>query len=322
MRSPEALKPRETHRTPNWPGAELSMETIRAYLADLSGRGRRKGTVQMYSAKLRALYDYLPPDKQISRGTLAAWRAFLLEAGYSPSTVNTHLSAANGLMEYMGRRDLQLVGQLEADKGLQPELSRVEYLRLLQAARILEKERTYLLVKIFALAGIRVGELPQVTVERVRAGRLPVRTGGERRYVPLPACLQGELLDYARRQGLTAGPVFCTRNGKGMSRTQVTEEIQTLCHDARVEEEKGTPRCLRKLCVATQESIRANLELLAEQTYDRLLEKESLTAGWSDCYKGGEELCTVEFLWRGRFNAWPGSRRRPDRGIMEGIEAP
>ena len=219
MRSPEALKPRETHRTPNWPGAELSMETIRAYLADLSGRGRRKGTVQMYSAKLRALYDYLPPDKQISRGTLAAWRAFLLEAGYSPSTVNTHLSAANGLMEYMGRRDLQLVGQLEADKGLQPELSRVEYLRLLQAARILEKERTYLLVKIFALAGIRVGELPQVTVERVRAGRLPVRTGGERRYVPLPACLQGELLDYARRQGLTAGPVFCTRNGKGMSRT-------------------------------------------------------------------------------------------------------
>ena len=180
MRSPEALKPRETHRTPDWPGAELSMETIRAYLADLSGRGRRKGTVQMYSAKLRALYDYLPPDKQISRGTLAAWRAFLLEAGYSPSTVNTHLSAANGLMEYMGRRDLQLVGQLEADKGLQPELSRVEYLRLLQAARILEKERTYLLVKIFALAGIRVGELPQVTVERVRAGRLPVRTGGER----------------------------------------------------------------------------------------------------------------------------------------------
>ena len=85
MRSPEALKPRETHRTPNWPGAELSMETIRAYLADLSGRGRRKGTVQMYSAKLRALYDYLPPDKQISRGTLAAWRAFLLEAGYSPT---------------------------------------------------------------------------------------------------------------------------------------------------------------------------------------------------------------------------------------------
>ena len=201
MRSPEALKPRETHRTPDWPGAELSMETIRAYLADLSGRGRRKGTVQMYSAKLRALYDYLPPDKQISRGTLAAWRAFLL---------------------------------------------------------------------------------PQVTVERVRAGRLPVRTGGERRYVPLPACLQGELLDYARRQGLTAGPVFCTRNGKGMSRTQVTEEIQTLCHDARVEEEKGTPRCLRKLYLATRAEVERGVRLLAEQSYERMLDTEQLAAGWAE----------------------------------------
>ena len=42
--------------------------------------------------------------------------------------------------------------------------------------------------------------------------------------------------------------------------------------------------------ILVREIIRANLELLAEQTYDRLLEKESLTAGWSDCYKGGEEL--------------------------------
>ena len=126
MRSPEALKPRETHRTPDWPGAELSMETIRAYLADLSGRGRRKGTVQMYSAKLRALYDYLPPDKQISRGTLAAWRAFLLEAGYSPSTVNTHLSAANGLMEYMGRRTMKWGGKMEPDKGNTPSIPRLD----------------------------------------------------------------------------------------------------------------------------------------------------------------------------------------------------
>ena len=127
-----------------------------------------------------------------------------------------------------------------------------------------------------------MGELPQVTVERVRAGRLPVRTGGERRYVPLPACLQGELLDYARRQGLTAGPVFCTRNGKGMSRTQVTEEIQTLCHDARVEEEKGTPRCLRKLYLATRAEVERGVRLLAEQSYERMLDTEQLAAGWAE----------------------------------------
>lgn len=84
--------------------------------------------------------------------------------------------------------------------------------------------------------------------------------------------------------------MFCTRYGKLMDRGNINVRLRALSRDARVAPEKCNPRCLRKLCVATQESIRANLELLAEQTYDRLLEKESLTAGWSDCYKGGEEL--------------------------------
>ena len=40
-----------------------------------------------------------------------------------------------------------------------------------------------------------------------------------------------------------------------MGRTQVTAEIQALGHDARVEEGKCNPRCLRKLCQATQAEI-------------------------------------------------------------------
>ena len=262
-------------------GAVITPEEIRAYLDDLSRRGRSRGTVQMYRAKLRAFYGSLPPDKQVEPDTLADWRSALLEGGYSPSTVNTHLSAVNGLLEYMGRRDLQLVGQLDAAPAVQPELTRAEYLRLLQAARALEKERTYLLVKVFALLGIRLGELGQITVERVKTGRLPILENGGRRYVPLPGCLRGELLDYVRRQGLRTGPVFVTRSGKMMGRTQVTAEIQALGHDARVEEGKCNPRCLRKLCQATQAEIDRSVRLLAEQSYERMLDTEQLTAGWA-----------------------------------------
>ena len=75
--------------------------------------------------------------------------------------------------------------------------------------------------------------------------------------------------------------MFCTRYGKLMDRGNVNVRIQSLSRDARVAPEKCNPRCLRKLCAATQEGIRANLELLAEQTYDRLLETEALTVGWS-----------------------------------------
>ena len=275
--SAEALK---TVETAELAGVEITPEGIREYLEGLSRRGRRRGTIQIYGARLEALYDDLPPDKRITRGTLAAWRETLLERGYSPGTVNTHLSAANGLLDHLGRRDLQLVGQLDPEPAAQPELTRGEYLRLLRAARALEKERTYLLVKVFALVGLRVGELSQLTVEAVRAGRVLIRGGGERRYAPIPACLRRELEGYIRRQGPATGAVFVTRNGKLMGRTQVTAEVQSLSRDARVDEGKCNPRCLRKLCQATQTDIERSVRLLAEQAYDRMLDTEQLAAGW------------------------------------------
>ena len=186
-------------------GVTVSEESIRAYLEVLNHRGRREETVRFYAAKLKTFYDYLPPDKQIVLNTLEAWRQALLAEGYAPATVNTNISAANGLLDYLGRRDLQLTGQLETETAPQSELTRTEYLRLLSAARALEKERTYLLVKAIALTGAHVGELPQITVEAVQSGRTPAVSGGEQRRVQLPRCLQAELLSYCRRQGLRAG---------------------------------------------------------------------------------------------------------------------
>ncbi|CAN4015955.1 ATP-dependent Clp protease proteolytic subunit 1, partial [Dysosmobacter welbionis] len=232
-------------------GVTVSEESIRAYLEDLNHRGRREETVRFYAAKLKTFYDYLPPDKQIVLNTLETWRQALLAEGYAPATVNTNISAANGLLDYLGRRDLQLTGQLETETAPQSELTRTEYLRLLSAARALEKERTYLLVKAIALTGAHVGELPQITVEAVQSGRTPAVSGGEQRRVQLPRCLQAELLSYCRRQGLTAGPVFVTRSRRPLRRTQVTGDIQSLSGAARVAPEKCNPRCLRKLYLVT-----------------------------------------------------------------------
>lgn len=88
---------------------------------------------------MKTFYDYLPPDKQIVLNTLETWRQALLAEGYAPATVNTNISAANGLLDYLGRRDLQLTGQLETETAPQSELTRTEYLRLLSAARALER---------------------------------------------------------------------------------------------------------------------------------------------------------------------------------------
>jgi len=48
------------------------------------------------------------------------------------------------------------------------------------------------------------------------------------------------------------------------------------------EEEKGTPRCLRKLYLATQAEVERGVRLLAEQSYERMLDTEQLAAGGAE----------------------------------------
>ena len=262
--------------------AELTVtwEEVCRYLDSLAARGRRRETIQVYRPKLEAFYHFLPEDKRVAADTLELWRAALLRDGYSPGTANTHVSAANGLLAYLGRRDLQLIGQLDTEEEIQPELSRTEYLRLLATARNLGRERTYLMVKVFALTGIRVSELNRVTVRAVEEGRVLTACDGRAQYVLIPACLRKELTVYLRRVGITAGPVFVTRSGRPMRRTQVSGEIRTLCRDARVDGDKSNPRCLRRLYQVTQERIRDSVQILAEQAHERMLEEEQLTVGW------------------------------------------
>ena len=109
--------------------------------------------------------------------------------------------------------------------------------------------------------------------------------GGLEEPPELPPPLAEELRGYAARQGITAGPVFRSRNGQPMRRTQVTGEIRSLCRDARVPEEKGNPRCLRRLWQKTQDAIRISVDQLVVQAFDQMMEAEQFSVGW-DAGKG------------------------------------
>ena len=258
--------------------AAVTMEQIEAFLRSLERRGRATGTIQAYRRSLTRFYQALPPDKRVGRDTLSRWRDDLLAQGYTARTVNAALSAANSLLDFLGQRECQLVRRLAVADQAQPELDRREYLRLLSAARAQGNERAYLLVKVFAVTGIPVHGLPELTVEAVRANALAPEPGGPRR--PIPASLREELLAYIRRRELTGGPVFVTRSGRPLSRTAVTAAIQSLAGAAQVAPEKCNPRCLRKLCQTTLAEIEADVRRLVEQTRDQLLEQEQRLVGW------------------------------------------
>lgn len=262
-------------------GAPLTPEQIEGYLDYLTAKGRVKGTIEGYRRGMKRLYRTLPEgDKVIHPGTLRRWREQLTEEGYSATAVNQFIVAANGYLDYVQARELQVTDKLKVPKEDRPELTRREYLRLLSTAKALGRERVYLLVKVFGNSDLPVHALEHLTVEAAQAGMLSIEYSCSREIVRFPESICRELLDYAGRQGIRSGPIFLTREGTPMSRSNVTIGIRQLCLAAGVPEEKGNPRCLRKLYQATREGIERSIALLVEQAQERLLEEEQLAVGW------------------------------------------
>lgn len=254
----------------------LTKEGISRFLTSLEKDSKNAETVKNYARSLDKLYIWLPGGKWLTEETLADWRDTMLSEGCASATVNMRISAANGYLAFLGRRDLQLLNQLKKERAETPELTRAEYLRLLQTARALNDGAGYFIVKLFGDTGIRPQDLPKVTVEAARSGEIEL--GDDTLHIP--DCLQKELLAFAKQQGKTTGPFIAQKDGRPMARTQVNKQIERLCHDAQVPEEKASPKCLRQLYRQTYGDIEANIAVLIRQTYDHLLEAEQASIGW------------------------------------------
>lgn len=260
----------------------LTPEIIGAFLDDQRTRGNSPASADVYRRNLINLYEYLPEDKQLRVETGKNWKAWMEGQGVAPRTINARLSALNSLSDYLGHREFQTHDFLKVPEILQPELTRAEYLRLLQAAKAMEKEQTYLLIKAIGGAGLRAQELPQLTADAVKSGAVELRYHNNRckRITRIPVGLQAELLDYINRKGSWNGPVFRTAGGLPLSRTRVCCLLRAVSHTARVAPEKATPKCLWNMYQSTRESILSNLSVLADQAYAQIMDQEQRAAGW------------------------------------------
>ncbi len=263
---------------------QMTLEQIDNFLDALMEKGRSPGSLQSYRGILTSLYEYLPEGKRLNADTGAEWKDWLEEQGFSQRTVNARLSAWNSFLQYLGHREWQTDDFNHTHHDVQPELTRAEYLRLLSAARQLDKEKSYLLIKTMGGAGMRIQELPQLTVEAVAEGsvKLERHNHTQRRILYLPPILREELMDYIRREQLESGSVFVTQEGTPLKRSSVYYYVNCVCRDAQVDEEKANPRCLWKMHQNTYDRIRANVNILVEQTYQRILEEEQFAVGWNN----------------------------------------
>lgn len=214
---------------------------------------REPATIEKYLREVRAFAAWLEGAPVIKEGA-TAWKARLTASGFQPGTVNGKLSALNKFFAFLGWPDCRvkyLKIQRRVFRSSERELSREEYTRLLETARVLGRERLALLIETICATGIRVSELKYITVESMRNGRTEISLKGKIRTILIPGKLCRKLLKYARKRKIASGEIFLTRSGKSLSRRQIWAEMKALCARAGVERSKVFPHNLRHLFART-----------------------------------------------------------------------
>ena len=215
---------------------------------------------------MRAFAAYLS-GIEVTKETVIAYKSRLLAENYAVRSINSILASVNSLFAFLGWTDCK-VKSIKLQRQIycpeEKELTKAEYMRLVNTAKQKGNERLNLILQTICGTGIRVSELQYITVEAVKNGEAIVSLKGKTRSVFLVKELQKKLLRYAAEQGIKSGLIFITRTGKPLSRTNIWREMKSLCESAGVNPQKVFPHNLRHLFARVFYSIEKDIAKLAD----------------------------------------------------------
>lgn len=244
---------------------EITPGLIRRFASYLREQEKSVSTIEKYTHDIATLHAFLG-GRPITRSALIEWKESLIKR-YAATSVNTMLAAANTFWDFTGWTDLRMK-PLKIQRNLfcreEKELTREEYLRLVRAAAGGGNERLSLVLQTICATGIRVSELQFITIEAVHTGRTAVSCKGKTRTIFLPKKLQRALIHYIREQKRTSGPVFLTKTGRPLDRSNIWRDMKALCESAGVEPGKVFPHNLRHLFARTYYTLEKDLNRLAD----------------------------------------------------------
>ncbi|MGM9940759.1 MAG: tyrosine-type recombinase/integrase [Bulleidia sp.] len=239
---------------------------VNAFCAYLRSEERSRHTLEKYSRDLKAFMAF-QDGRPVTKESVISYKDYLLSEKYSNTSINSMLAAVNSFLTFMNWHECRVRSiriQRKAFMSKQMELTREEYLRLVKTARKQGNFRLGLVIETICATGIRVSELAYITVEAIRQGCAVVSCKGKVREIFLVRDLQEKLKKYARRKHIEEGPVFVTRSGKPLERSNIWRQMKKLCEEAGVEKEKVFPHNLRHLFARTFYRMEKDIAKLAD----------------------------------------------------------
>ncbi|MCI8542139.1 MAG: tyrosine-type recombinase/integrase [Lachnospiraceae bacterium] len=231
----------------------------------LRSEEKSRATIEKYVRDAKAFAAFLG-NAPVTKEAVIRYKGHLAER-YAVASANSMLAAVNSFLRFLECADC-VVRTFKIQKAVfrsrELELSRDEYVRLVEAAKRRGNLRLCLVMQTICATGIRISELPFVTVEALYTRRARVSLKGKTRMVILPMELCRELKRYAKSGGIQSGSIFITRGGRPMDRSNILHAMKALCKEAGVEEGKVFPHNLRHLFAVTYYNVEKDICHLAD----------------------------------------------------------
>lgn len=242
----------------------LTKSMTESYAKYLAREERSKLTIEKYLRDLRTFLRYTS-NRPITKEQTIAYKQYLISQNYAAASINSMLAAVNGLLSFLGWDDCKIKVvriQRKVYCTEEKELSKVEYIRLLKASE--NDTQLNLILQTICATGIRISELKYFTLPAIRRGEVTVRCKNKTRFIFIPGALKTRLLNYAKNHQIVDGPVFVTRYGNPLDRSNIWAQMKNLCQKAQVNPHKVFPHNLRKLFARTFYNLVKDIAKLAD----------------------------------------------------------
>lgn len=244
---------------------EITEDDLEAYRCNMLENEKSAATIEKYIRDILAFCRW-NQNQHIDRIQILEWKKHLISS-YAVSSANSMLAALNSYFRFKGWEHLKVKPfrqQKQIYRDTERDISRCEYMKLLQEAGQCGDERLKLVMETICSTGIRISELPFITAEAVFHGKAFVDCKNKKRIIFIPTKLQSLLKKYMKKHHISSGPVFLTRNGTVLNRSNIWRSMKKLCKNAGIDCRKVFPHNLRHLFAKTFYNSGKDLAKLAD----------------------------------------------------------
>lgn len=197
----------------------ISQQMICDFKVQLLSDEKSDATISKYMHDIQCFIKFMS-GRPVDKSLILEYKSELAEK-YAIASANSMIAALNAFLRFINL-DECCVKQFKVQKKVycseEKELTKAEYVRLVETAKRKGNERLNLILQTICGTGVRVSELQYITVDAVEKGECLVSCKNKTRTVFIVRELQKKLLQYIRENNIVTGCIFVTKTLKGLKR--------------------------------------------------------------------------------------------------------